>query len=51
MSEVLKQVITANEAYVKGFGEKGKLAMPPARRFAILTCAWTRAWIRRVLPA
>jgi len=38
MSEVLKQVITANEAYVKGFGEKGKLAMPPARRFAILTC-------------
>ena len=38
MSEVLKQVITANEAYVKGFGDKGKLAMPPARRFAILTC-------------
>jgi len=38
MSEILKQVITANETYVKGFGDKGKLAMPPARRFAILTC-------------
>ena len=38
MSEVLKQVLAANEAYAKGFGEKGKLAMPPARRFAILTC-------------
>ena len=38
MSEVLTQVLTANEAYVKSFGNKGKLAMPPARRFAILTC-------------
>jgi carbonic anhydrase len=38
MSEVLKQVTAANEAYVKNFGDKGKLAMPPARRFAILTC-------------
>jgi len=38
MSEVLKQVLAANEAYVKSFGDKGKLAMPPARRFAILTC-------------
>ena len=38
MSEVLTQVLAANEAYVKSFGNKGKLAMPPARRFAILTC-------------
>jgi len=38
MSEVLKQVLAANEAYAKSFGDKGKLAMPPARRFAILTC-------------
>jgi carbonic anhydrase len=38
MSEILKQVLAANEAYVKSFGDKGKLAMPPARRFAILTC-------------
>ena len=38
MSEVLTQVLAANEAYAKGFGDKGKLAMPPARRFAILTC-------------
>ena len=38
MSEVLKQVLASNEAYAKSFGQKGKLAMPPARRFAILTC-------------
>jgi carbonic anhydrase len=38
MSDILPQVLAANEAYAKSFGEKGKLAMPPARRFAILTC-------------
>ena len=38
MSDVLTQILAANEAYVKSFGDKGKLAMPPARRFAILTC-------------
>lgn len=38
MSKVFKEVIRANEAYAGAFGEKGKLAMPPARRFAILTC-------------
>ena len=26
------------EKYVSAFGEKGELALPPARRFAILTC-------------
>jgi carbonic anhydrase len=38
MSQVLNQVLNANKAYSGVFGEKGKLAMPPARRFAILTC-------------
>src|ERR1700729_453968 len=38
MSEILKEVLSANAAYSEGFGEKGKLALPPARRFAILTC-------------
>lgn len=38
MSETLKAVLAANEAYAADFGEKGKLAMPPARRFAVLTC-------------
>jgi carbonic anhydrase len=38
MRDVLTQVLAANEAYAKSFGDKGKLAMPPARRFAILTC-------------
>ena len=38
MSEVLKQVLAANEAYAASFGAKAGLAMPPARRFAILTC-------------
>ena len=37
-SKVHKEVIEANTQYVQGFGEKGKLALPPARRFAILTC-------------
>ena len=30
--------LTANQSYVEGFGDKGSLAMPPARQFAILTC-------------
>jgi carbonic anhydrase len=38
MSEVLEQVLAANREYSADFGEKGKLALPPARRFAILTC-------------
>ncbi len=35
---ILKEVMTANAKYVSAFGDKGRLAMPPARRFAILTC-------------
>lgn len=38
MSENLSAVLAANEGYVAEFGEKGSLAMPPARRFAVLTC-------------
>ncbi len=38
MSTVLKEVISANQNYVSTFGDKGKLPMPPGRRFAILTC-------------
>jgi len=37
MSE-LNKVLEANAAYVAGFGDKGNLALPPARGFAILTC-------------
>lgn len=37
-SKVHKEVLGANAAYVAGFGEKGDLALPPARGFAILTC-------------
>ncbi len=35
---VLNDVISANKKYSESFGEKGKLALPPARQFAILTC-------------
>jgi carbonic anhydrase len=35
---VLNEVIAANEEYAASFGAKGELALPPARRFAILTC-------------
>ncbi len=35
---VLDEVLSANAAYAASFGEKGQLALPPARGFAILTC-------------
>ena len=35
---VLNEVLNANAAYVKSFGEKGNLALPPARQFAVLSC-------------
>ena len=35
---VLEEVLAANEEYVRTFGDKGELALPPARHFAILTC-------------
>src|SRR5512134_1591179 len=38
MSQIVKEVMAANEAYARDFGDRSKLAMPPARRFAILTC-------------
>jgi carbonic anhydrase len=38
MSQILEEVLSANAAYVDTFGDKGALALPPARRFAILTC-------------
>jgi carbonic anhydrase len=37
-SKIVAEVMAANATYVMGFGEKGQLALPPARRFAILTC-------------
>lgn len=38
MTPIEKEVLSANEVYARSFGDRGKLAMPPARRFAILTC-------------
>lgn len=38
MSQILNEVLSANETYAASFGTKGELALPPARRFAILTC-------------
>jgi len=35
---VRDDVRTANEAYAPSFGDRGSLALPPARRFTILTC-------------
>lgn len=37
MSKILKEVLEANHRYVAGF-DKGHLALPPARGFAVLTC-------------
>ena len=38
MSQILSEVLESNRKYAAGFGEKGKLALPPARRFTVLTC-------------
>lgn len=38
MSKILTEVLDANRNYAASFGERSKLALPPARRFAILTC-------------
>jgi carbonic anhydrase len=38
MSHILREVLAANQKYAADFGDKAKLAMPPARHFAILTC-------------
>jgi carbonic anhydrase len=38
MSNILQEVLAANQRYAAEFGDKAKLAMPPARHFAILTC-------------
>jgi carbonic anhydrase len=38
MSQILNEVLKANERYVSEFGDKGSLALPPARHFAVLTC-------------
>src|SRR6201997_3490172 len=35
---VLDEVLAANAVYAAAFGEKANLALPPARRFAVLTC-------------
>lgn len=38
MSRIVNEVLEANRRYAADFGDKAKLAMPPARRFAVLTC-------------
>ncbi|TAH29196.1 MAG: carbonic anhydrase [Cytophagales bacterium] len=37
-SKVHAEVVEANNNYVENFGEKSNLTLPPARKFAILTC-------------
>ena len=38
MSTIVAEVLNSNAAYAQSFGAKAGLALPPARRFAILTC-------------
>lgn len=40
MSKVFKEVLAANAKYAVDFAKtaQGKLALPPARKFAVLTC-------------
>jgi len=38
MSKIRDEVLAANIRYAENFGDKGALPLPPARKFAILTC-------------
>jgi carbonic anhydrase len=38
VSKIRDEILQANRRYVDSFGDRGKLALPPARGFAILTC-------------
>ena len=38
MSKILREVLGADAIYSASFGQKGALTIPPARKFAILTC-------------
>ncbi len=38
MSKTVEEILQANAEYAASFGDKGELPLPPARRFAILTC-------------
>jgi len=38
MTRIRDEILAANARYAQSFGDKGKLPLPPARRFAILTC-------------
>ena len=52
---VLDEVLAASRIYAAGLCDKGKLAMPRARRFAIFTCmdaqVTRNAWGRASSPA
>ena len=38
MSKVLTEVLDSNRKYAAAFGDKSNLGLPPALRFAVLTC-------------
>lgn len=38
LTPLQSEILAANDAYAADFGDKGALALPPARGFAILTC-------------
>ncbi|HCU88385.1 MAG TPA: carbonic anhydrase [Gammaproteobacteria bacterium] len=38
MDGILDEILAANAGYASDFGDKENLELPPARRFAILTC-------------
>jgi carbonic anhydrase len=38
VSKIRDEILKANRRYADSFGDKAKLALPPARGFAILTC-------------
>jgi carbonic anhydrase len=49
MTALVNEVLAKNTEYARTFGAKGQLAMPPARRFAILTCMDARLDVRATM--
>ena len=49
MSSVYEEVVSANKNYAANFGDLSNLSLPPARKFAVLTCMDARLDPAKVL--
>ena len=49
MSQIVKEILSANAAHVAGFDGKSKRPLPPGRRFAILTAIFEIGLISKAI--